>query len=246
MRVFFRKKDFDEDCDSIITILYLEKNGRAQRYIANFFHLDLDYINKVDRETGGKYIREALIDEGMRSEAIINQRIDVIGKRWSMVSKHIFTVLNEIFKCPFSEEKDISAEFSINAMSPYNYDTLSFDVNYRKNDDEIILGCIHEIIHFYWITKWTFVFPDVDKEDENTKHLTWLFSEIAIDAVLKETPLNKYCVNDKPAYKYFYDIQINGKNMLEYFRELFVQENMEDFMRKGIEFIHENRQFIQD
>lgn len=246
MQVFFRKKDFNDDCESIITLLYLEKNGRAQKYIADFFHLDLDYINKVDREEGNNYIRNALLNEVKKSEGIINTKIAVVEKKWGEISDEIFSVLNEIFEYPFAEEKDIHAEFSINAMCPYDYDALSFDINYRKNKDEIILGCVHEIIHFYWFTKWALVFLDADNEEESKKHLAWLFSEIAVDAILKETLLSKYCVIDKPAYKYFYDIQIDGQNMMEYFRELFVQENMDGFMRKGIEFIYKNRQFIPD
>lgn len=53
--------------------------------------------------------------------------------------------------------------------------------------------------------------------------------------------MKKYCVTDKPAYKYFYDIDIEGRNMIDYFRELFVQSDMETFMKKGYEYVAKYR-----
>ena len=51
-------------------------------------------------------------------------------------------------------------------------------------------------------------------------------------------------MDDKPAYSYFYDIMIEDKNMMEYFRELFVSNNIQDFMIKGYKYVLKNREMI--
>ena len=118
-------------------------------------------------------------------------------------------------------------------MSPYNYEEFSFDLNYRKAEDELVESCIHEMIHFYWFMKWSLTFEDDDIKNREWEHMRWLFSEIAIDAIMNETALCRYVVKERPSYRYFYDIIIGDKSMMDYFRELFRQNNIVGFMKKG-------------
>ena len=131
-------------------------------------------------------------------------------------------------------------------MSPYNYEEFSFDLNYRKAEDELVESCIHEMIHFYWFMKWSLTFEDDDIKNREWEHMRWLFSEIAIDAIMNETALCRYVVKERPAYRYFYDIIIGDKSMMDYFRELFRQNNIVGFMKKGMEFVAANKSYISD
>ncbi|MDO4300457.1 MAG: hypothetical protein Q4D26_03575 [Clostridia bacterium] len=245
MEVIFKIKNFTDDCNSIIDLLYEEENGRIQKYIADFFDLDISFLYKAGKEEGRKIILCKLKNEYLNMEQTINNKLCNITRKWNEVSKDIFNILENIFKYRLDQNRKIIGEFTINAVCPRYLDSWKFDINFRKNDEEIILACIHEIIHFIWFEKWSDVFPYYGKYEYNAPYLPWLFSEIAVDALLKETDLYKYCITDKPAYKHFYNIYINDKNMMEYFRELFRQGSIEDFMINGIKFIQENKNIIQ-
>ena len=65
--------------------------------------------------------------------------------------------------------------------------------------------------------------------------LVWSFSEIAIDAIFKETDLKQYCVSQFPAHKHLYEINYNNQNMMEYFRILYRKNSITEFMKIGIE-----------
>lgn len=97
------------------------------------------------------------------------------------------------------------------------------------------------MIHFYWFKKWDILF-----ENSGDKLLAWKFSEIAIDAVFKETGLRKYCVREKPAHEHFYDMEIHNENMIGRFRALFSQNTIGGFMKKGMEYLVKNRNSIPD
>jgi len=244
MTLTFKRKCLEEDCKGIVDILYEEKYGRVQKYLSQFLELDLEKMYEVGKDEGYKIIYPILKKEYESSEVVIAEKLYEIKRYWRKEEEDILEILNSVFDYTIKDEKDIIAEFSINAVCPRYLEKWSFDVNYRKSIEEIILACIHEIIHFIWFEKWSEVFPDSNKNEYNAPNTPWLLSEIAIDAILKETRLEKYCVDDKPAYSYFYDIMIEDKNMMEYFRELFVSNNIQDFMIKGYKYVLKNREMI--
>ena len=240
MKLIFLRKPFEEDCESIARILYQEEGGRAQKHLAEAFHLDLERLYRDGCHKSQDYIRKVLLAEYEKSGSEVADLLQRIPKKWKAVSNEVFSALDSIFQSPFSEDQTFHVYFTINALAPYNLATFSFDAIYRKSDDEILSGCIHELIHFFWFSKWAKIFPHTNTKSTQG-NLPWLFSEIAVDAVFKETALAKFCLTDKPAYKYFYDISFDGQNMMEAFKMLFQQNNIDNFMRSGIDYLKKHQ-----
>ena len=69
--------------------------------------------------------------------------------------------------------------------------------------------------------------------------VVWTFSEIAIDTLFSETELECYCVSEYPAHKHFYGVTYKGQNMMGYFRRLYRDNSISEFMRLGIEIVRE-------
>lgn len=181
-------------------------------------------------------------------DSIVNTIYD---EEYGRVQKHLansflldLSLLYDLFGCEKMYKNDIIAELSINSVCPRYLETWSFDINYRKSIEEMILTCVHVIIHFVWFEKWSKLFKNVSKDEYNAPSETWLLSEIVIDAIIKETELKKYCSEDKPAYKHFYDIQIDGVNMMEHFRGLFNSGDINKFMIEGYRYVMENKQLL--
>lgn len=244
MSVVFKRKSFKEDCDSIVNIIYDEKYGRVQNCLAKNFELDLNLLYSLDKNASYNIITQTLSVHYENSEIEITDKIAIFNRCWKDIEYDVFRILCDIFECEKIYKKDIIAEFSINSVCPRYLDRWSFDINYRKNIEEMVLTCIHEIIHFVWFEKWAELFENTSKEEFNAPSATWLLSEIVIDAIIKETELKKYCSEKQPAYKHFYDVQIDGVNVMEYFGNLFNSCDIREFMTEGYMYVVENKQLL--
>lgn len=251
MNLIFRANSFKEDYKSISTLLLLEgrEHDRAKQFLCESFKLDTDLVlscgvhRGIEKDEIESYLLPLLQKEYQESEQCMKEKTNAASERWRSIGDEVTQILDRIYHIPYPAGSVIQANFTINYMCPYDRENQSFDINFRKSIEEIIESCIHELIHFYWFRKWEFVFKE---KYDNHQHLIWKFSEIAIDAVFRETDLKKFCVREKPAYQYFYEVEIHKRNLMEYFRELFVQNEMEEFMRKGICFLIENERLIPD
>lgn len=242
MQLVFSVNTFENDFESILNLLVLgTEHNRVKRYLCSSFNVDINKINGKSREELHTYLRPVIYAEYIKAESPINGKLAEVRDKWFDAKEDVLNILNYIFGVDSGEEM-LRVFLSVNYVCPYDFESKLFYVNFRKTADEIIEACIHELVHYYWFKKWDMLFENVGFDE----HLVWKFSEIAIDAIFKETELKKYCVKEKPAYEYFYDIEIENENMLEHFRVLFSQNTVEDFMKKGMEYMVKNRDMIPD
>ena len=244
MRLIFSINTFDDDYECILNILGLGvEHNRVKQYLCSSFQVDINNIESKNREEIDTYLRPIIYAEYTRAEDKMYEKLTGITDEWLNVKEDVDKILYDLFECECDIEEIIRVFLSINYVCPYDFDNKKIYINYRKSKEEVIEACIHELIHYYWFKKWNISFKNTDEFDE---HLIWKFSEIAIDAFFKESKLKKYCVKEKPAYEYFYDIDIESENMIEHFRKLFSQNSMYDYMKKGMEYLIENQKSIPD
>ena len=74
------------------------------------------------------------------------------------------------------------------------------------------------------------------------KNKIWMFAEIALDAIFKNSDLIKICEN--PSYKYLYSLKIDGVNVMEQFRVLYTKISLDDFFTSIYMFVHKNYQVL--
>lgn len=244
MKLIFYIAPFEDDYECILNLLKSgAEHNRVKQYLCSSFQVDINNIESKSREETDAYLRPIIHAEYKKAEHKMNEKLIGLVNKWSGVSEDVVRILSGIFECERGEEEIIRAFLSINYVCPYDLENKRIYINFRKTEDEIIEACIHEMIHYYWFKKWNNLFDNADNSDE---HLVWKFSEIAIDAVFKGSELNKYCVKEKPAHEHFYDTEIEGENMIEHFRRLFSQYSIDEFMKKGMEYLVKNRRSIPD
>ena len=242
MRLVFSVNSFENDHESILDLLSLgAEHNRVKQYLCSSFDVDINKINGKSREEINAYLRPAVYAEYTKAEIPMNEKLAAVSDKWSGVEEDVLKILRVIFGGDCGEET-LRVFLSVNYVCPYDFKNKWIFINYRKTTDEIIEACIHELIHCYWFKKWDILFENSSYDER----LARKFSEIAIDAVFKETELEKYCVREKPAHEYFYDIKIDNENMIGHFRALFSQNNIGGFMKKGMEYLAENRVLIPD
>ncbi len=244
MQLVFMINTFENDYECILNLLRLgAEHNRVKQYLCSLFQIDINNIESKNREEIDTYLCPIIYTEYTRAEDKINEKLTGLSDKWLSVGEDVGRILYEVFKCKCDTEEVIQVFLSINYVCPYDFDNKRIFINFRKTEEEIIESCIHELIHYYWFKKWNNLFENVSEFDE---HLVWKFSEIAIDAFFKVSELNKYCVKEKPAYEYFYDIEIENENMIEHFRKLFSQNRIHEFMKKGIEYLVKYQKLIPD
>ena len=101
---------------------------------------------------------------------------------------------------------------------------------------------LHEIVHFIWFDRWSALFQDNPAEYE-APNLKWLFSEMAVKAILGDPRLaerNPY-YPDSCVYDYFYAMTVEKRPILEIMEELFTEGGIAQFMIEGYRFCREHK-----
>lgn len=78
MKTVFLKKSLEENYYSVINILFSETDKRAQRYLADYFDIDLDNITGAkgcSREDAVQYVQSILREEYIKCESIIEEKV---------------------------------------------------------------------------------------------------------------------------------------------------------------------------
>ena len=229
MDILFCEAPIEEDINSILSLLTLnEEHMRVKKYICEYFHIPTEPAlqNNAVLETT---VRTIVQNEQNNNAAAIAGKVEKMNYLWQENLNEINHTLRSIFECTLKSQQ-LRAFMSVNCVCPYDFENKRIYINYRKSSEEILETCVHELIHYYWFHKWNALF-----NDQYPSSLVWIFSEIAIDALFFETPLKKYCVSQHPAHNHFYEESYEGQNLMEYFRELYREHSIADFMRLGIE-----------
>lgn len=244
MQLAFILNTFENDYECVLNLLKLgATHNRVKQYLCSSFQIDINNIKSKNREEIDAYLYPIMYTEYVKAQDKMNEKLTRLSDKWLRIGKDVERILYDIFKCECDAEEVIQVFLSINYVCPYDFDNKKIFINFRKTEEQIIEACIHELIHYHWFKKWNNLFENMSEFDE---HLAWKFSEIAIDAFFKVSELNKYCVKEKPAYEYFYGIEIEDENMIEHFRKLFSQNRIHEFMKKGIRYLVKYQKLIPD
>lgn len=231
MNIVFKNNSIEDDVASIISLLKLgSEHTRVKEYICEYFELPKEILDE-DNSILEELVKKVVTNEKIKNKDTIDRKINESQKLWNKNCKNINCILSDIFECKFNNNL-INAVLSVNCVCPYDFEKRIIYINYRKNVLEIQETCVHELIHYYWFNKWKQLFNERCEDN-----LIWSFSEIAIDAIFKETELRQYCISKFPAHKHLYEIKYNGQNMMKYFRTLYRDNSITEFMKIGIEII---------
>jgi len=91
-------------------------------------------------------------------------------------------------------------------------------------------------------------FKHTNKWDFNTefdvKNKMFMFADLAVDAVFKNSELNRIC--NKPSYQYFYNLEIAGENVMDKLNNLYNNVSLDEFFDEVYMLIYQNYQKFLD
>lgn len=244
MKLKFEKATFQYTCKSISEFFGEGAMEDFQEYICEVYpSIILDEIKRVNGAEKENYIKNKIRVIYDKEKNIMCEKVSEYQKKWDEHRSEIVNCFSEIFGCDANNVmNEIKVRVGINPICPRYLEEGEFDTYYKLNSKQNITNCIHELTHFVWFDCWKKIFKDYKEESFEHPNIVWIFSEIAIDPILRDDRIKKFCSLEKPAYECFYGIQIEDKNMIEEIRKLYKNNCIEAFMKKGIEYcnLHEN------
>ena len=110
----------------------------------------------------------------------------------------------------------------------------------KMNEQDFIETVMHECCHFLYFEKCKELFKNWKVKEFESPHLIWYLSEMAIDPILNNCEIQKIYRHNFKAYKNLYDIDIQGKSLMEIIRNIYNENTIEDAIIKSYEFVLEN------
>lgn len=242
MKLKFEAAPLEYTINSMCEIFDEKQSSDFQKYICDVYpSIVLDEIMKLDGNEKMKYVKGKIQDLYNEKKDTLDKKACEYQKKWDECETDIINCYNDIFG--YDTDKavgEIKVRVGINPICPRYLNSGMFDTYYILSPEKNIMNAIHELTHFVWFDLWKKLFPDFKKETFEYPHLIWIFSEIAIDPILRDKRFSKFCNMEKPAYECFYGIEIQNKNMIEEIRKLYEENTIEDFMKKGIKYCARN------
>lgn len=163
---------------------------------------------------------------------------------WEKYNNDFMNNLSKVLNINWSNElKVINVKAGKIPIYPREIDTHSFYIG-KMEEESFIETVMHECCHFLYFEKWKELFKSWKIEEFESPHIIWHLSEIAIDPILNNSEIQKVYKHNFKAYKNFYSINIDGKNLMETIRDIYNENTIENAIIKSYEFILRNRNNI--
>lgn len=248
LEIIFERASLEYTCESISGFFDESQSIDFQEYICEVYPaFDLEKIKKMDSEEKSNYIKQELKDLYNNQVSIMNERVNEYQKEWNEIGTEILKCYQSIFNIDVDTifEKFI-VQVGLNPICPRYLSECKFDCFYKLSTQSAIENTIHELTHFVWFKIWEQVFTDFDRQSFEYPNIIWLFSEIAIDPILRDCRFKTYCTLEKPAYNYFYNIEMNKDSLIENMRNLYNENTIQEFMIKGLAYCERYKDILSE
>lgn len=185
-----------------------------------------------------KYIEKTMRAAYIELEDVINKKVGLYSHHWAVCKEQITAALSDAFGVDCANLfHDIRCNLSMNPVEPRFLREHRYDTFYLNSEKGAIGAGIHEIIHFVWFYVWNRLFHDSYEEYERPS-LKWILSEMVVESVMRDerlSSINPYFPREHGGciYPYFFDMEVDGKLILDTLDAMYRSQSIEDFMRNS-------------
>jgi len=244
--VIFGKQSDDCNINSVVQFFENDSPDIFADILVDYFSYNKRKLFAKKGSERKMLARDKLTVSLSEYKRVVNKTINRFQNYWNSIEVEIINQLEIVFEIKFRGSKKYCAYLTINPICPRYLDNCSFEVNFKSSPQYAAQIVINELIHFVWFEKWKSFFKDYDKKEFESPYPIWLFSEIAIEPIIRNSSLNKFLETSQPAYNYFYKKEINNQNLFDIMNDLFNKNNIESFMKKGLEIVKQNYNLLID
>ena len=248
MQITFQNPGFDYSVNSILLFQTEETSNWRKDALYSFYpQIDREQMEQVNRTEQAEYLRKVLSNVYCQLVPELEEKQAAYQAHWEENRQEIEDALGDIFRTPLADRfQNIRANITLNPICPRFLKERTFDLFYRNSPGGALGMALHEIVHFLWFDRWESIFHD-DPAEYEAPHLKWIFSEMAVKAILGSPRLaerNPY-YPDSCVYAYFYTMTVENRRILETMDELFARGDIDRFMAEGYRYCREHEAEIR-
>jgi len=174
----------------------------------------------------------------------IKELCEQLQQKWDNYRDKYFLILNKVFDITIDTNAQTHTYCYLQLL-PINEVDLKNNIIYldcNKDIEEIFKTFIIMLTKLILINRWNYTNNWNFNTDFDVKNKIWMFAEIAIDAIFANSDLAD--ITTKPAYKYFYSLNIQNVNTMDKFKNLYPTVQLDEFFTQVYLYVHENYQTL--
>lgn len=236
--------------DTQASILAFQQPGESAFWSDTLYHfypeLDRAGLDALPAAQRSEALGDAVAGLYARRQADFSAKLAAWQAHWDRHEKQIA----EAFSDAFGEDmgcrwQHMRGQMSLNPVSPRFLEEARFEVCWLNSERGALGSALHEITHFLWFDAWQRRCHD-DPARYERPHLPWLLSEMVVEPILSDprlASLNPYYPRDQGGciYPYFFDLRLEGKNLLDTLHGLYHDLPMGEFMDASYDLLARNQ-----
>ena len=251
MKITYKNPGFEHSVESILLFQTDETTPYWSDALLYFYpQIDKSELSNKTYAYKREYLLNILSETYRELESELETKVGLYNTRWEKYSNQIEDAFSDAFGIDTRPIfNDITANITLNPVGPRFLKEHYFDVFYKNSDKGAIGVSIHEMIHFVWFYVWNKTFKD-SYDEYDTPHLKWILSEMVVESIMRDerlSSINPYFLRENGGcvYRYFQDMVIKEKYILDTLEEIYQKNNITDFMRKSYEYCMKNEESIR-
>ena len=251
MKVTYRNPGFEHSIDSILLFQTDDTTPYWSDALFYFYpQVSPEKMKKLRLNEKKEYMKRELktVWDGLEDE--LNSKVNLYNMHFAKYHDQIEDALTDAFELDTRTIfNDLVGNISLNPVCPRFLKERYFDVFYKNSERGCLGMSIHEVIHYIWFYVWNNHFGDSYSEYD-TPSLKWILSEMVVESIMDDERLasvNPYYPREHGGcvYRYFQDMNIQGKPILDTLRELYKTNHITDYMEASYRYCIENEEAIR-
>ena len=174
----------------------------------------------------------------------LNETLTYLNQRWQGYKKIYYDIIKQVFDIQFNEDvvNNLYCELQFLPINEICVEDGAIYLNCNQTNEQMFVSFIIMLTKLILLKSW----KDYNKWEFNTKfdvdNKIFMFADIAVDAIFHNSELHKVC--DRPSYMYFYNINYQNVNMMEGFRQMYKNMDVNKFLDELYLFVYNNYQSL--
>ena len=216
-RVIFKEMSLEENIENI-KWMFFDTNGEfsIRDAVIQYFPDLKESINLESKEEIYSNIEKLIKECYEYSLEKIKLDVKKYNDIWREYNDNYFSELAKYLNIDWPSDKlVIVAKVGLISVFPRHLNDFSFDLSFSLDKEKVIEVTAHETLHFLWFEKWKQLFPNSKREEYDSPHLVWRYSEMVTDPILNSKPIKEVLKIEEKSYDSFYNIKDGNSKMME-------------------------------
>lgn len=239
-KVIFEEMSLEENID-IIKWMYFDNNDvfSTHDFIIKYFPELANLASDLPRAKIYEIIAKTITSNYNKNKDRIAKDTEKYNSIWKKYNDKYLATLSSYLGINWPNNRDeIVVTVGLIPVFPRNLDDFSFSIGIGVDEEQLLMVCAHETLHFLWFEKWRQIHPETPRREYDTPYLVWQYSEMVTDPILNNKPFSDMFDFKERGYDSFYEIEENGSKVMDNLRNLYSKDiPIEEKINQGYEYI---------